>query len=142
MTQLHLIKLCVGVDSIEDLIAWRVRSNPKGLESRSQHVTRMWPKRADELLNGGSLYWVIRGTIQARQRIISLEEAIGQDGIRRCAIVMDPEIIRTAHATRRPFQGWRYLSATDAPRDLPRQRGTDDALPHELSLALADIGVR
>jgi len=142
MAQLHLIKLCVGIDSIEDLIAWRARNNPKGLESLSQHVTRMWPKRADELLNGGSLYWVIRGTIQARQRIIALNEAIGQDGIRRCAIVMDPEIIRTAPVPKRPFQGWRYLQVADAPPDLRAQRASEDRLPHELSRALADIGVR
>lgn len=142
MPQLHLIKLCVGIDSIEDLTAWRAQNNPKGLESLSQHVTRMWPKRADELLLGGSLYWVIRGTIQARQRIVALNEAIGQDGIRRCAIVMDPQIIRTSHATRRPFQGWRYLSETDAPRDLLTRRRNEDILPHTLSLALADIGVR
>ena len=142
MAQLHLIKLCVGVDSIEDLIAWRARNNPKGLESRSQHVTRMWPKRADELLDGGSLYWVIRGTIRARQRIIALNEAIGQDGIRRCAIVMDPRIVRTALARRRPFQGWRYLNDADAPRDLRTQKSGEDALPHDLSTALAEIGVR
>jgi len=142
MGQLHLIKLCVGVDSIEDLIAWRAQNNPNGLESRSQHVTRMWPKRASELLDGGSLYWVIRGSIQARQRITALNEAIGQDGIRRCAIVMDPKIIRTANARRRPFQGWRYLSVADAPADLKASGKGEDALPHELSLALAEIGVR
>jgi len=138
---LHLIKLCVGIDSIEDLIAWRARHNPKGLESRSSHVTRMWPKRAAELLDGGSLYWVIRGTVQARQRIIALNEAIGQDGIRRCAIVMDPEIIRTAPAIRRPFQGWRYLDTRDAPPDLTAKRSGDDTLPTELNAALAEIGV-
>jgi len=142
MGQLNLIKLCVGIDSIEDLIAWRAQNNPKGLESLSQHVTRMWPKREAELLDGGSIYWIIKGAIQARQRITALEERIGADGIRRCAIVMDPEIIRTTHATRRPFQGWRYLKAEDAPADLAHQRANDDALPHSLSQALADIGVR
>ena len=142
MGHLHLIKLCVGIDSIEDLIAWRAKNNPKGLETLSQHVTRMWPRRADELLDGGSIYWVIKGTIQARQQITALNEAIGQDGIRRCAIVMNPEIIRTTHAMRRPFQGWRYLRAEDAPADLSRQGANDDALPHALSQALAEIGVR
>ena len=142
MGHLHLIKLCVGIDSIEDLIAWRAQNNPKGLESLSQHVTRMWPKRESELLAGGSIYWIIKGTIQARQRITGLEERIGADGIRRCAIMMDPKIIRTTHAMRRPFQGWRYLKADDAPADLGHQRPSDDALPHDLSQALADIGVR
>jgi len=141
MGQLNLIKLCVGIDSVEDLVAWRARNNPKGSETRSQHVTRMWPKRETELLDGGSIYWVIRGSIQARQRIMSLDEVIGQDGIRRCAIVMDPKIIRTASATRRPFQGWRYLTAEDAPPDLSEKRASDDALPPQLSSALAEIGV-
>jgi len=139
--QLHLIKLCVGVDSIEDLIAWRARNTPKGAETRSQHVTRMWPKRAEELLDGGSLYWVIKGSIQARQRIIALDEVIGQDGIRRCAIVMDPQISRPSHAFRRPFQGWRYLKTEDAPRHLPQGRKSEDVLPDTLNRALADIGV-
>jgi len=139
--QLHLIKLSVGTDSVEDLIAWRARRTPSGVETYNQHVTRMWPKREAELLDGGSIYWVIKGVIQARQRLVSLDEVIGQDGIRRCAIVMDPELIRTAPAQRRPFQGWRYLNAEDAPPDLPKSRATDDTLPPSLSVALAEIGV-
>ncbi len=141
MGQLHLIKLCVGIDSVEDLIAWRAKNNPKGLEALSQHVTRMWPKRAVELLDGGSLYWVIKGNIQARQRITALEEVTGTDGIRRCAIVMDPNIIRVAPARRRPFQGWRYIKAEDAPPDLADRRSGDSSLPVEMSAALAEIGV-
>ena len=141
MGQLHLIKLCVGITSVEDLMTWRAQNNPKGLEALSQHVTRMWPKRAEEVLDGGSLFWVIKGAIQARQRITALNEAIGQDGIRRCAIVMDPEIVRVAPAQRRPFQGWRYLKPEDAPPDLSDKRRGDSALPPELSAALAEIGV-
>ncbi len=138
---LHLIKLCVGIDSVEDLVSWRARSTPKGAETRSRHVTRMWPKRRAELLDGGSLYWVIRGVVQARQRILSLDEAIGQDGIRRCSIVMDPNLIRTSPAPRRAFQGWRYLQAADAPPDLSHSQRAEDQLPAELSVALAEIGV-
>jgi hypothetical protein len=138
MGNLHLIKLCVGIDSVEHLIDWRARNRPEG---NSRHVTRMWPKRAGELLDGGSLYWVIRGVVQARQRILALEEVIGQDGIRRCAIVMNPELVRTAPAPRRAFQGWRYLEAKDAPPDLAKSRAADDNLPPELSAALAEIGI-
>lgn len=142
MANLHLIKLCVGIDSVEDLIAWRA-AHPRGDgETASRHVTRMWPKRAGELLDGGSLYWVIRGEIQARQRLLRLDEIIGADGIRRCGIVMDPELIRTAPVRRRPFQGWRYLDASDAPPDLPPPREGDDLLPPALQAELADIGVR
>ncbi len=101
MANLHLIKLCVGVDSIDHLIEWRAK-NQSGKGEANRHVTRMWPKRAEELLAGGSLYWVIKGEIQARQTIESLEEVIGSDGIRRCAIVMGPDLIRTTRARRRP----------------------------------------
>ncbi|MCP5085761.1 MAG: DUF1489 domain-containing protein [Rhodobacteraceae bacterium] len=146
ISHIHLIKLCVGADSFEDQQGWirqRVaQAAAKGRAAETRHVTRMWPKRADELLKGGSLYWVIKGQIQARQRILRFDEVIGDDGIRRCAIVMEPELIRTNTATRRPFQGWRYLEAADAPADLPRQRVSDDKLPLDLELALSDIGLR
>ena len=114
---LNLIKLCVGVDTVEDLEAYRQADIERARGTKgpavSRHVTRMTPKRAEELLDGGSLYWVIKRVIQARQRILSLDEVIGKDGIKRCAIVMDAEIIRTMPAPRRPFQGWRYLTADD-----------------------------
>ncbi len=139
---LHLVKLCVGIDSVEHLQDYRARMQARGAPSPPRHITRMWPRRADELLQGGSLYWVIRGLIQARQRILRLEEAIGEDGIRRCAIVMDQEIIRTAPVPRRAFQGWRYLAAGDAPPDLPPERDTEKALPPMLANALADIGLK
>lgn len=107
----------------------------------NRHVTRMWPKRADEILGGGSIYWVIKGLVQCRQRILRFDEVDHGDGIRRCAIVLDPEVVRVTPTTRRPFQGWRYLKAADAPRDLPAGKGTDDELPPDLSAALAEIGV-
>ena len=140
---MNLIKLCVGAESYEDQanrIAQRVAAG--GPDYLPSHVTRMWPKQEADILKGGSLYWVIRGAIQARQKIIRLDEVIGQDGIRRCAIIMEPELIRTNTAIRRPFQGWRYLKPYDAPTDLPQSRTADDTLPKELALALADIGLR
>mgnify|MGYP000734177610 FL=1 len=130
-------------ESFEDQDGWiKARVASGGPNYLPSHVTRMWPKQSDKILAGGSLYWVIKGAIQARQKIVRLDEVIGQDGIRRCAIVMEPELIRTTSALRRPFQGWRYLKAEDAPADLGYQRPNDDTLPHELSQALADIGVR
>ncbi|KAJ55098.1 lysophospholipase [Actibacterium mucosum KCTC 23349] len=137
----NLVKLCVGVDSLDDLIAWRAHRKEVERNYLCRHVTRMWPKREAELLNGGSLYWVFRGVIGARQRILRLDEVIGQDGIRRCGIVMDEEIIRTQPAPRRPFQGWRYLPQADAPADLDQRSDASD-LPPELSAALAEIGIR
>ncbi|SMX30059.1 hypothetical protein TRP8649_04199 [Pelagimonas phthalicica] len=137
----HLIKLSVGSESVDTLADWqrqRAAELPDGLP---RHVTRMWPKREAEILAGGSIYWVIKGVIQCRQRVLRLDEVIGEDGIRRCAIILDPEIIRTTTAQRRPFQGWRYLSPADAPPDLSSSARHEEPLPAELAGALAEIGV-
>lgn len=138
---IHLIKLSVGSDSVDTMAAWQASPQARKIGGNPAHVTRMWPKRGPEILNGGSIYWVIQGHIQARQTIIDLHEMVGDDGVRRCAIVLDPVIIRTAVSPRRPFQGWRYLSPEDAPPDLAAQAAGDDALPPDLSATLAEIGV-
>lgn len=138
---LNLIKLSVGTEDVQDLADWQKTARAKGPDGLPRHVTRMWPKRDAELLEGGSIYWVIKGVVLARQRIVRLDEVDRGDGIRRCAIVLDPEIVRTEAVPRRPFQGWRYLEGRDAPRDLPRGRANDD-LPPTLMTALAEIGVR
>lgn len=141
MTTTHLIKLCVGAEQVEDLIEWQRSPRALGPDGLPRNVTRMWPKRSDALLNGGSLYWVFKGVVLARQRILRLDEVTGGDGILRCGIVLDPEIIRTSAVPKRPFQGWRYLAPKDAPPDLPKARAGDDALPPELDAALADLGL-
>jgi hypothetical protein len=138
---LNIIKLCVGADTVEDLIKWQRQNAPYWAPGTAEHVTRMWPKRSDEVLAGGSLYWVIKGVILARQRLIRLEERRGSDGIARCALVLDVEVIRTEAAPRRPFQGWRYLDPSESPRDLPKGRSLDDTLPPALAQALAEIGL-
>ena len=138
---LNLIKLSVGTESVADLAAWQKTARAKGADGLPRHVTRMWPKRQSELLAGGSIFWVIKGVVLARQRIVRLDEVDRGDGIRRCGIVLDPEIVRTEGMPRRPFQGWRYLAAGDAPRDLPRGRANED-LPPALMAALSEIGVR
>ncbi len=138
---LHLIKLCVGAERVEDLLEWQASVRARGPDGLPRHVTRMWPKRADELLDGGSLYWVFKGLVLARQRIVRLDEVDRGDGIKRCGIVMDPIVYRTETVPKRPFQGWRYLQGADAPRDLSLDRANED-LPPKLLAALADIGVR
>ncbi|MFZ5962564.1 DUF1489 family protein [Thalassococcus sp. BH17M4-6] len=137
----HLIKLSVGTEAVEGLQAWQASSRAKGPDGLPRHVTRMWPKREAEILNGGSIYWVIKGVVQCRQRILRLDEVTGSDGIRRCAIVLEPKLVRTNPALKRPFQGWRYLDPADAPADLSARRAEDDALPPQLAGALAEIGV-
>ncbi|MFD1911674.1 DUF1489 family protein [Halodurantibacterium flavum] len=138
----NILKLCVGAERVEDLIDWQATRRAETGRTHSLHITRMWPKRSDEVLAGGSIYWVFKGVILARQRIIGLEEIAGSDGIRRCGLQLDPEVVRTEAAPRRPFQGWRYLDPADSPRDLSPGRAQEDALPPALSAALAEIGVR
>ena len=138
---IHLVKLSVGTESVEDLARWQENVWGQG-DGLPRHVTRMWPRREGDLLADGSIYWVIRGVILCRQRVLRLEEVMRADGIRRCALVLDPQLVRTEAAPRRPFQGWRYLSPADAPLDLPEGRQREEALPPALSAALAEIGVR
>jgi len=141
VAELHLIKLSVGSDSIESLAAWQQGARARGSDGLPRHVTRMWPRRAAELLDGGSVYWVVQGFVQCRQRLVRFDEVTGSDGIRRCAFVLDPRIVPTTTARRRPFQGWRYLKPADAPADLPAGRRSEEELPPGLSAALAEIGV-
>ena len=135
---LHLIKLSVGSESVESLVEWQRANN------RYFHVTRMWPKREKDIIEtGGSIFWVIQGYCQARQKISRFDEVIGSDGIRRCAIRLEPDLVRVEPTRKRPFQGWRYLEGRDAPRDLSIRHSHDGSeLPHQLMAALAEIGVR
>src|SRR5208282_867524 len=119
---LHLIKLCVGCDSVRDLEDW-IKQKLKEKKKRGEkperiHTTRMVPKRAAELIDGGSLFWVIRGEIACRERIRAVRPFIDRDGVGRCALVLDPKVVLVEPRPCRAFQGWRYLAAKDAPRDL------------------------
>ena len=140
--RIHLIKLSVGTESVEGLRDWQAGYRKRLGRDHGLHITRMWPKREAELLNGGSIYWIIKGFIQARQRLIGFDEIIGDDGIRRCGLMLDPELIATTHAPRRPFQGWRYLAVEDAPADLPEGREAEETLPSELQQGLDILGLR
>ena len=118
----HLIKLCVGCDSPEDLRQWQeerlAERRKRGEPPVLRHVTRSMPKRRDEVLDGASLYWVIKGYVRVRQRIVGLEPVVGEDGEPRCAILYDPELVFVTPRQHRPFQGWRYLEPERAPPDL------------------------
>lgn len=140
--QVHILKLCVGADSVEDLTGWQDSQRHRWPAGKAIHVTRMWPRREAEVLNGGSLYWVIKGVILCRQRILALEQIEGGDGISRCALILDQDVIRTEAVPRRPFQGWRYFDPKDAPRDLPQGRASEDPLPLGLAEAMAEFGLR
>jgi hypothetical protein len=142
---LHLIKLAVGCDSVKELKSWVAErmqtAKKKGLPLHHVHVTRMVPKRVDELLSGGSLYWVIRGEIAAREKIIAIEPFRDRDGIGRCRLVMQPKVVPVLQRPMRPFQGWRYFTEDAAPPDL-KAAGTGVAeMPEPLRRELRELGL-
>ena len=143
---LHLIKLAVGCDSVKELKDWiaeRMKTAKKqGLPQRHVHVTRMTPKRIDEIVAGGSLYWVIRGEIAAREKIIAIEPFRDRDGIGRCRLVMQPKVVAVSPRPMRPFQGWRYLTEDAAPADFGRAEATGvAAMPEPMRRELRDLGL-
>jgi hypothetical protein len=140
---IHLQKLSVGSVSIESLAAWQgalaKRRAQEGLGAYADHITRMSPKRKQEVLNGGSIYWVIKGIIQCRNQILDLAETHTQDGRKACRIVLAPELVPVIPTPKRAFQGWRYLTPEDAPADLSTFGDAADLPPH-LRTKLIDIG--
>ncbi len=142
---LNLIKLCVGCDSIKELEAWireRLKERRKRGESREHvHTTRMVPKRADALLSGGSLYWVIRGQVMCRQALKDVQPFVDKEGVGRCRLVLAPKVVPVEPRPWRAFQGWRYLEAKDAPRDLDRAAPGAAAMPETLRRELRDLGL-
>jgi hypothetical protein len=142
---LHLIKLCVGCDSVRDLQGW-IRERLKDKRKRGEkpehiHRTRMVPKRAEELTDGGSLFWVIRGEIACRQRIRDVRPFRDKDGVGRCALVLDPRVVLVAPRPFRAFQGWRYLAPKDAPCDLAKAAPGAAAMPEKLRRELSQLGL-
>ncbi|MBS0253146.1 MAG: DUF1489 domain-containing protein [Proteobacteria bacterium] len=142
---LNLVKLCVGVSTIEDLAVWqrehRLRKSKDGVDC-AYHRTFQTPKRQAELLDGGSIFWVIRGVIMVRQKLVGFEEGTKEDGSACCTLMFDRTLVPVRPTPRRAFQGWRYLDASDAPPDL-RKGKTDQiaAMPAEMRKKLADLGL-
>jgi hypothetical protein len=141
----HLVKLCVGVETVEQLAVWQSARREARDADPSQppigHVTRMTPKRRDEIVAGGSLYWVIKGSIQVRQEITEIENLVDAEGIKRCRLVLGRDLILTRPHPRRPFQGWRYLKAEDAPADLGEAGAMEGDLPEDMRRELDAMGL-
>ena len=142
---LHLIKLSVGTDSVADLEDW-IKLKLKEKKRRGQkperiHTTRMVPKRAEELIDGGSIFWVIRGQIMCRERILAVRPFTDKDGIHRCRLVLDPKCVPVEPRPRSAFQGWRYLEDKDAPRDLSRAAPGAARMPEQLRRKLRELGL-
>ncbi len=142
---LHLLKLCVGAESISDLEGWveerMAQRRARGEPAEQLHTTRMVPKKIDEILDGGSLYWVIKGQIAARQRLTGIRSFTDAEGIGRCHLVMEPVVVPVEPRPFRPFQGWRYLLAKDAPRDLAEHGGDLGEMPEAMRRELAGLGL-
>ena len=141
---LHLVKMAVGIESVHHLHAVqkkRLKGNlDAGLGPLVQFVTRNRPKRFDEVLAGGSMYWIIKGSIRVRQRVLGLDPVVDRDGRKACAIRFDPELVETEAQPYKPIQGWRYLEAEEAP---PDRAGAEDAgdLPPAMRAELRALGL-
>ena len=135
----NLIKLAVGVEDVDHFLA--LQKQRVAREGRLVHRTRQTPRRAAELLDGGSLYCVIKGIVRVRQRLVGIEPHTSEDGIPHCYLVCDPVVVRTYPQPRRPFQGWRYLDPKDAPADLPEGYSTEDDPPAEMLAELKELGL-
>jgi hypothetical protein len=142
---LHLIKLCVGVDTINELEEWierRLREKRRKKQPAEHiHTTRMMPTRKDELLDDGSLYWVIRGEIACRERLLDIRSFVDKEGVKRCRLVMDGKVVPVLPKPRGPFQGWRYLLAKEAPADLSKSGKGVAQLPEKLRRELRELGL-
>ena len=142
---LHLLKLCVGAESIADLEDWIAQraaaKRKRGEAPEHIHTTRMTPKRVEELLDGGSLYWVIKGQIAARERLLDIRPFTDAEGIGRTDLVLDGYVVPVMPRPFRPFQGWRYLQNKDAPADLDGASGDVAEMPEEMRRHLRELGL-
>jgi hypothetical protein len=143
---LHLIKLSVGTDSVKDLEDWirqKLKQQKKAGKKKPErvHTTRMVPKRAEEILDGGSIYWVIRGQIMCRERVLAIRPFVDKEGIGRCHLVLDPKCVLVEPRPYRAFQGWRYLDPKDAPRDLDRAAPGARDMPEAMRRELRELGL-
>ena len=141
---LNLLKMCVGIDHVSELerlqAARLAEARRQGREPRLVHRTRHTPRRAAEILDGGSLYWIIKRFVRVRQPIVAIERVVDGDGVRRCDLVLGHEWVRTEPQPRRPHQGWRYLEAADTPPDLASNDPSHE-LPPELADNLRELGL-
>jgi len=146
---LHLLKLCVGVETIGEVSDWideqRLFHARLKRPFEHTHTTRMVPKKLDAILHApegpGSLYWVIKGQIACRQQLIDIRPFTDGEGIGRCHLVLVPEVVPVSPRPFRPFQGWRYLAAGDAPPDLGAQGAGVQEMPEDLRRELAGLGL-
>jgi hypothetical protein len=140
-----MLKLCVGCDGIADLESWIAESmalwRRLGKPEEQIHTTRMVPKRMAEILDGGSLFWVIKGQIACRQRLVDIRPFTDAEGISRCHLVLEPIVVPVLPRPCRPFQGWRYLADSSVPADVSAGTGEIAAMPEEMWRELRTLGL-
>ena len=141
---LNLLKMCVGVSEIDELASRQqariLRLGEAGEPAKLRHVTRHMPRRSADILEGGSLYWIIKGYVRVRQRIVGIEQLENEEGQSKCCLVLDPALVRTELQPRRPHQGWRYLEHENAPADLPIGEASHD-MPEAMVAELRELGL-
>ncbi len=141
----HLIKMAVGVENPAHLVELQARrlseARSRGESPLLRHLTRNTPRQRPELLRGGSLYWVIKGFIRLRQTLAGIEPAVNANGRPSCALILDHRLVATEPRSRRPFQGWRYLRAEDAPGDAEISGAGAGAMPAEMADELRLLGL-
>lgn len=146
---IHIVKMAVGIDDVAHLGAVQKRRRvraPGGAGARAPKSpvrlrTRNTPRRAAELLDDGSIYWVIRGAIRARQRILGIEKKSDARGRPSCEMALDAKLVETVARPFRPFQGWRYLEPRAAPADRERPHGDPGGMPPGLAAELRSLGL-
>lgn len=142
---LHIIKIAVGIDDIPHLRRVQkdrlAAAKSRKEKPRLRHMTRMFPSRADEITDGGSIYWIVKGFVLVRQRILAIEAVEANDHGKRCAFVLDPKLVPTLPQPRRPHQGWRYLKPDEAPADAKGGAADVKGLPPKLLAELRDLGL-
>ena len=141
----NLVKLCVGITTINQLEQLQSMRRGEYLKAGRPpvniHITRNKPKRSKEIINSGSLYWVIRRQIRVRQKIIRIDDIEDAEGRKKCCLVLDPDLIKTEHRAYRPFQGWRYLEQSDAPADFSNNQKAESEMPSEMEAELRGLGL-
>ena len=141
----HLIKLAVGIESLSHMSERQAHRAAEAAAAGDaavlRHITRSTPRRNEEVLDGGSIYWVIKGAVRARQRIVDIDTAINLKGLPRCALIFDPELVPVRVRPHRAFQGWRYLEAADAPEDAIGVVDQSDNMPVEMAEKLRALGL-
>lgn len=142
---LHMVKMAVGIDSLDHLAAVQKQRRATLKAERGKpiliHKTRNYPKRAEDILDGGSMYWIVKGFVRVRQRIVGFARAKDAEGKPRCEIVLDPKLVRTVPMTHKPMQGWRYLEERDVPKDLTGKGDVSADMPPEMLAELRKLGL-